>query len=266
MHRRSSQRRNGLAGRLPWLVAAGLVAEALLIPAVSPVAANTSIRRGRSSERWRYADDCKDVDLSAGQVLWHFVQTGTEVASGELTATFTTAGEVTVDSYKHSGKVLHWQIITGHDTLVSASSDIENDGNLNLSHICVGPDGSEEPSSTPSDEASEEPSSTPSDEPARSQLHAERRSQREPSSTPSDEASEEPSSTPSDEASEEPSSTPSDEASEEPSSTPSDEPTGETEAETGTPSVTLPPTDAIGGDSTGSTGSASPSPCSAWPG
>ena len=204
------------------------MAGALLIAAVSPVAANGLHQTPPIS--WNaggYTDDCTDVELSSGQVLWHFVQTGTDEASGELTATFTTAGEVSVDSYKHSGKVLHWQIITGHDTLLTASSDIENDGNLNLSHICVGPDGSEEPSSTPS----EEPSSTPSEE---------------PSSTPSEEPSEEPSSTPS----EEPSSTPS----EEPSSTPSDEPTGETEAETGTPSVTLPPTDAVDGGSNGMTG------------
>ena len=67
-----------------------------------------------------FGDECKDVDLEAGQVLWHFVQTQTDAASGTLSVTFQTKGTFTVESYKHSGGVLHWNVITGADVLLDA--------------------------------------------------------------------------------------------------------------------------------------------------
>jgi hypothetical protein len=89
-------------------------------------------------------EDCGDADLDPGQVLWHFIQNQVEtdysnnLGDAELSVTFTVDGASTIDAYKQSGKTLHWQIITGEDTLTSASSNVSSDGQLNLSHICTG--------------------------------------------------------------------------------------------------------------------------------
>lgn len=84
--------------------------------------------------------ECEGADLDPGQVLWHFIQNQTAATSGNLTATFTTAGTVTVaNGEPFSSNTLHWTIITGEDTLTGASTDVSSDGGqLNLSHICTG--------------------------------------------------------------------------------------------------------------------------------
>jgi len=89
-----------------------------------------------------YGDaECDALDLAPGEVFWHFIQNqvadGTD--SGKMTYEFDIAGSGSVDSYKKSGDTLHWSVITGHDTLLSASTDVSSDGEFNLSHICVGP-------------------------------------------------------------------------------------------------------------------------------
>ena len=91
--------------------------------------------------------------------------------------------------------------------------------------------------------AQHEPSVEPSAEPSV-----------EPSTEPSVEPSTEPSVEPSTEPSVEPSTEPSVEPSTEPSVEPSTEPSGSVKAETGTPGVTLPPTDTVSGNDSGSTG------------
>lgn len=88
-------------------------------------------------------EDCDALDLAPGEVFWHFIQNqvadGTD--SGKMTAEFDIAGTIAnVDSYKKTGDTLHWSIITGHDTLLSASSNVSSPGEFNLSHICVGPE------------------------------------------------------------------------------------------------------------------------------
>ena len=146
-----------------WLAVAGLVGSALIGPGAGAALANDLNQDPPIS--WDASgygsNDCPA--LEPGEVFWHFIQNQVDdsIASGELTATFDVKGEVTVASYKKAGGALHWGIITGHDTLLDASSDVESDGNLNLSHICVGPDESEAPSSTPSEQPSETPSETP---------------------------------------------------------------------------------------------------------
>jgi hypothetical protein len=83
--------------------------------------------------------DCAGLNLQAGQVDWHFVLNQSATNNQTLTATFQNAGTITVspdkvvDSY-----VLHYDIITGADTLLSASTS-GNTGMLQLSHICGGP-------------------------------------------------------------------------------------------------------------------------------
>jgi len=78
--------------------------------------------------------------LEPGQVLWHFIHTGTGGSDlpATLTAEFQDAGIVTVDGYVNGNSVVMYTIITGEDSLLSASDSIQNDGFLNLSHICSG--------------------------------------------------------------------------------------------------------------------------------
>jgi hypothetical protein len=87
-------------------------------------------------------DDCKDADLQPGEVLWHFVHTDTDGSDlpSELTAEFDNAGVQKADGYSNGGgnAIVMYDIITGEDSLLSASDDIQNDGLLNLSHICFG--------------------------------------------------------------------------------------------------------------------------------
>ena len=85
-------------------------------------------------------EDCQGLNLSAGQVLWHFVlvQTTAEIPGSFLHATFSTAGPITVLAYKKSGGVLHFSVITGADSLTGAHTNRTGKW-LNLSHICQGP-------------------------------------------------------------------------------------------------------------------------------
>jgi hypothetical protein len=80
--------------------------------------------------------------LEPGQVLWHFIHTGTDGSDlpATLTAEFQDAGVVTADgaSNQNGTAVVSYTIITGEDTLLSASDSINDDNLLNLSHICNG--------------------------------------------------------------------------------------------------------------------------------
>ena len=84
--------------------------------------------------------DCDSANLDPGQVLWHFVHTGTDSGDlpSKLTAEFDSAGVLEADGYVNGNSIVMYNIITGEDSLLSASDDIQNDGKLNLSHICSG--------------------------------------------------------------------------------------------------------------------------------
>jgi hypothetical protein len=86
------------------------------------------------------ADDCANANLDPGQVLWHFVhtQTGSGDLPSTITAEFDTAGTLHADGYVNGNSIVMYNIITGQDSLLSASDSIQNDGLLNLSHICSG--------------------------------------------------------------------------------------------------------------------------------
>ncbi|MEX0710370.1 MAG: hypothetical protein WD116_04100 [Chloroflexota bacterium] len=92
------------------------------------------------------SDECKDADLEPGEVLWHFVHTGNDGSDlpATLDANFETAGDQQADGYSNGdgNATLMYDIITGHDTLNSASDSIDDDNLLNLSHICGGPEQS----------------------------------------------------------------------------------------------------------------------------
>lgn len=89
-------------------------------------------------------EECAGLNLQPGQVDWHFV-VHTDSSTGVMSADFDpgTADDVTempptkvVDTYE-----LHWDIITGEDTLLAASTSVvpSADG-FNLSHICSNPE------------------------------------------------------------------------------------------------------------------------------
>jgi hypothetical protein len=86
-------------------------------------------------------DECADAGLEPGEVLWHFIHTKTDSGDlpSELTAEFDDAGVKTADGFVNGNSIVMYEIITGEDSLLSASDDIENDGLLNLSHICSNP-------------------------------------------------------------------------------------------------------------------------------
>ena len=72
---------------------------------------------------------------------WHFIHTDTSSADlpSELTVEFADAGVLKVAGYVNGNSVVMYDV-TGADagdTLLSASDDINNDGLLNLSHVCV---------------------------------------------------------------------------------------------------------------------------------
>lgn len=91
------------------------------------------------------ADDCEDVTVAEGSVLWHFILNG--APSGEtvtLTANFLDGDGNPVPPITDEGDeadssgTYHFEITTPDDyTLVSASTDVDGN-NLNLSHVCIG--------------------------------------------------------------------------------------------------------------------------------
>ena len=68
--------------------------------------------------------------------------------SGHLTATFQNAGAKTVANLDQPSTTLHFEIVTGHDTLLDAETTDVDGGNLNLSHICACGEKSRAPGET----------------------------------------------------------------------------------------------------------------------
>jgi hypothetical protein len=85
------------------------------------------------------AGDCEGADLKPGEVLWHFVhtKTGDEDLPSTIDAQFG-SGPQSGDGFVNGNSIVMYELITGHTTLDGASDSIQNDGLLNLSHICVG--------------------------------------------------------------------------------------------------------------------------------
>jgi hypothetical protein len=82
--------------------------------------------------------ECAEYDLEAGQVAWHFILNQSETDDQTLTVTFQNADTETYEPSKVvDAYVLHYDVMTGTDTLLSASTSGDT-GNLRLSHICTG--------------------------------------------------------------------------------------------------------------------------------
>jgi hypothetical protein len=115
-----------------------LLAAALIAPA-SVFA--TDLHATQQNTSWDasgfQSNDCVTTP-GPGQVVWHFVLTTPTATSGHLTATFQNAGTKTVANLDLPSTTLHFEIVTGHDTLLDAETTDVDGGNLNLSHICAG--------------------------------------------------------------------------------------------------------------------------------
>lgn len=132
------------ARALGWAVVGSLIAFALLgstsgaalavvgttLQQTPPISSDDPAFQGDEEE-------CAGADLGAGQVLWHFVLVQTSATTGTLTVTFQNAGTFSVPSTKKTGGTLHFDVITGEDTLLGASTDVVGKLLL-LSHICSG--------------------------------------------------------------------------------------------------------------------------------
>ena len=121
-----------------WLAVSALLAGALLAPA-SVFA--TDLHGSQAGTAWNdpefQSKDCGGLQLEPGQVAWHFVLTSPQGDSGHLTATFQNAGAITVANTDSPSAVLHFWIVTGHDTLLGAQTTDVDGRLLNLSHICA---------------------------------------------------------------------------------------------------------------------------------
>ena len=128
---------------LGWVAIASMLALVILGPTAGGVSA-TSLAQATPINSADVAlpltdPECLDANIGPGQVLWHFVlvQTAAPVAGSTLTATFTTAGVQVVGASKKTGSTLHFNVITGPDTLWGAFTNVSG-YRLNLSHVCSG--------------------------------------------------------------------------------------------------------------------------------
>jgi hypothetical protein len=125
--------------RFATLVTALAIALLMAVPALAVEISTTLPVSSDAAEFQGTAGECAEFNVQPGQVVWHFILNQSATDNQTLTATFQTAGTITVSPYKVLDTyVLHYQITTGSpDTLLSASTS-GTTGNLVLSHICNG--------------------------------------------------------------------------------------------------------------------------------
>jgi hypothetical protein len=127
-------------GRNRRRLVAGVATLTLALSAVGPVYA-TDLHQ-TTPIAWddpNYLSDCSNAPPDTGQVLWHFILSQPESPSTTLTAVFQDAGVVASAPILVTPSALQWELTTGRDTLLAASTD-SNGSTLNLSFICVGAD------------------------------------------------------------------------------------------------------------------------------
>ena len=130
-----------MARRFAALVAALMMTALMAVPALAVDLQQDTPISWDEAEFQGSEEECADADVEEGEVLWHFVLIGSGETSATLTAEFEEAGVIVVQSEvpgeNDDPNVLHFNIVTGEDTLLSASTNTEG-GQLNLSHICPG--------------------------------------------------------------------------------------------------------------------------------
>ena len=122
--------------KVGWLSVTCMLALALLAPAANAEEGNQSGDGIAWDEATPLCTGGPDGAIVAGpgEVAWVFVHSQ-QAGPGQLTATFLSAGEITVDSYVQGG--LKYIIWTGPDTLDTFSDNLDG-GVLTLSHVCAG--------------------------------------------------------------------------------------------------------------------------------
>jgi hypothetical protein len=129
-----------LASLAAVLIAAG----AFVGGAPSAARAATSLAQMPPISSEDFKQECKgDENLDPGDVLWHFVLVQTTCpATADLTATFSGAScptpSVTETSTKCVGGVLHWDVVTSLDCVLTGATTPADGFRLNLSHVCSG--------------------------------------------------------------------------------------------------------------------------------
>ena len=105
--------------------------------------ASTDLHQSTPIAAEDFNQECNGTEVDPGETLWHFVlvQT-TAVNTGTLWADFEDANgdphQVVEHFTKHTGGVLHWDVITPSDwILVGATTDADG-ALLTLSHVCIG--------------------------------------------------------------------------------------------------------------------------------
>jgi hypothetical protein len=126
-------------GRNHRRLVVGVATLALALSAVGPVSA-TDLHQA-TPIAWDDANfsDCSNGQPAPGEVVWHFVLLQPQSTSTILTTSFQDAGEAQALPGVVTPTVLHWEVTTGRDTLLAASTDIDGDS-LNLAYICAGED------------------------------------------------------------------------------------------------------------------------------
>jgi hypothetical protein len=134
MRVRKTHRRLALLG-----TAIAVVAFAALMVASTAVASTNLKAAHVGASSTDFKQSCTDAPSDEG-VWWHFVLVGTTaINSGELTATFQSAGTVGPSVYyKQSGGVLHWYLQTPTDDILTGAVTTSDGRQLNLSHVCNG--------------------------------------------------------------------------------------------------------------------------------
>jgi hypothetical protein len=118
-------------------------------------------------------EECDQLDLAVGDIFLHFVQSPTESDSGTLDVDFTGADDVSgLASSGGQGMQVDWDVTataTADTVVLNTANSSISDGELRVSHICVGDQPEEEsqpPSEVPSEAPSEVPSAPPSEVPS----------------------------------------------------------------------------------------------------
>jgi uncharacterized repeat protein (TIGR01451 family) len=144
------------AGRTTLTIAAGISLLLSLLVVAGPAWASdgAELNPAQVGTTWEDAAQnancpAEDLELIAeGEVLWHFILTQPSGDESTLTAEFDVEGVVSVEDADKPSTALHFYIVTGPDTLLSAATDISG-GNLTLSHICNKVTGEEPPDGAP---------------------------------------------------------------------------------------------------------------------
>jgi len=135
------------ARQLTGVMSAVALLSALLLTGVigtGVVLADTSLHQTGPIAAEEFGNqECGDTEVAPGETLWHFVLTQTtDENTGTLWADFEDANgdphQVVEHFTKHTGGVLHWDVITPSGwILIDATTDADG-ALLNLSHVCIG--------------------------------------------------------------------------------------------------------------------------------